>query len=156
MNTKLTLEVLNDLIEVNGLRIWNYQFIFERPSPEISAALHTLFGQIIDQGQRLQNELEIQFVEMAQDLPPGGRSPGVILRVWNVVKSSFPDDRAMPLHEFLDSGERAVLKAYDYAVELPGIMKHCRELIAGQRQELIAFYERHEQLYKEDQLMLLS
>ncbi|GGH04375.1 hypothetical protein GCM10007415_45850 [Parapedobacter pyrenivorans] len=59
MNVNLTLEVLNDLIEINGLRIWNYQFIFERPNREISAELCTLFSQMIDQGQHLQNELEL-------------------------------------------------------------------------------------------------
>ncbi len=154
MNTNLTLEVLNDLIEINGLRIWNYQFVFERPNHEINVELHTLFGQIIDQGQHFQNELEVQFVEIAQDLPPGGCSPGVILHVWDVVKSSFTHDGAMPLSEFFDKGERAVLKAYDYAVKLPGIIKPCQELVDEQRHELIIFYQRYKQLYKENQPML--
>jgi len=155
MNANLTLEVLNDLIEINGLRIWNYQFIFERPNHETSAELCTLFSQMIDQGQHLQNELELQFVEIAHDLPPGGCSPGVILRVWAVVKSAFPHDGAMPLSEFLDKGERAVLKAYDYAVKLPDIIKTCHELIDEQRQELVSFYQQYRSLYKEDQQLML-
>ncbi|MGK6351478.1 DUF2383 domain-containing protein [Parapedobacter sp. DT-150] len=148
----LTLEVLNDLIEVNGERIWSYQAMLEGPGDQTDAALNGVFEQMITQGQRLQDELELKYVELAHDLPARGSPSGIILRAWNLVKSAFSNKGSLSATEFFDKGERALLKAYRFAQKQSDIIPSARELIALQRRELTAFYRQYKQLYKNHQL----
>lgn len=149
----LTLEVLNDLIEVNGERIWSYQAMLEGPGDQTDVELNGVFEQIITQGQRLQDELELKYVELAHDLPARGSPSGIILRAWNLVKSAFINKKSsLSATEFFDKGERALLKAYQFAQKQSDIIPSAKELIAGQRRELMAFYHQYKQLYKNHQL----
>ncbi len=148
MNPKKTLELLNDLIEVNGQRIWSYQAVLEGPADATDIELNMIFEQIIVQSQRLQEELEVEFVALANDLPTRGNPTGTILRAWNAVKTIFSDRPSIPISEFFDTGERALLKAYRYAEKQAGVVPVVRDLVVRQKQELSAFYRQYKQLYR--------
>lgn len=137
----LTLEALSDLIAINGLRIWSYQSLFEQCGYPVGEEWPRLLDYMIGQGQRWQDELEVAFVELAADLPVSGQTPGSVLRVWNETKSAFPPCRSEEINNFFGHVERAVLKAYDCALEHSNLLEPSNGLIAKQRQELLAFYE---------------
>ncbi|MBK1441574.1 DUF2383 domain-containing protein [Parapedobacter sp. ISTM3] len=144
-----TLEVLNDLIEVNGQRIWSYQAVLEGPADRADDELNRVFEQIIAQGQRLQEDLELEFVALAHDLPAKGKPSGTILRAWNVVKATFAKNgNSLSIYEFFNTGERALLKAYQYAERQEGLFPTARKLIVSQKAELSTFYRQYKQLYK--------
>lgn len=150
---KATLEVLNDLVEVNGQRIWSYEAALEGTgNNNAEGKIHEVFEQIVAQGQQLQEELELQFVELANDLPTRGNPKGTVLQTWDIVKSIFARKDSMPISEFFDVGERALLSAYRYAEKRRGLVPSCKKLIARQKAELLAFYRRHKQLYRNHQL----
>ncbi|MFC3199029.1 hypothetical protein ACFOET_15500 [Parapedobacter deserti] len=113
----VTLEVLNDLIEVNGQRIWSYEAVRGRSAGQADDELSRMLEQIIIQGQRLQEELEVEYVALNNDLPTRGNPKGVILRAWDIVRSTFDKKGKGPMSisEYFDTGERAMLKAYRYA-----------------------------------------
>ena len=97
-------------------------------------------------------------LEVLNDLPARGNPTGTILQAWNTVKSIFARKDAMPINEFFDTGERALLKAYRYALRQADIMPSCRKLITRQKAELSAFYRQYRQLYRSHDLrgILLS
>lgn len=146
-----TLGIINDLIEVNGQRIWNYQVVLKGHSGAPNPELYGIFEQIVEQGQRFQEALELQFVELAHDLPVRGHPTGVILRAWKVVKMMFAETASMSPCVLFDKGEQAMLKAYDYAAKQVALMPW-QEVISGQRHELLAFYRRYKSLYRDRQL----
>src|SRR5690606_22173708 len=143
MEAKATLALLNDLIAVNGERIWSYQAVLDGPVDRADEDLRRVFEEIIIQGQRLQEELEVEYVELAHDLPAKMGPTGAILRTWNVLKATFPKKEPMPINEFFDKGERAILKAYRYAEEQQGLADTVRRLITKQHRELSSFYNHY-------------
>lgn len=147
-----TLEIINDLIEVNGQRIWNYQVILAGSGDTPDLELFGVFEQIVDQGQRFQEALELQFVDLAHDLPNRGHPSGVILRTWGIVKALFSETSSITTSMAFDSGERATLKAYRYAKKyISGAST--QRIIANQQHELIAFYHQYKSLYRERQFV---
>lgn len=148
-----TLEIINDLIEVNGQRIWNYQVILAGSSGASDLELRGVFEQIVDQGQRFQEALELQFVELTHDLPNRGDPSGVILRTWGIVRAMFSETPAMPTSIVFDRGERAMLKAYRYAKKY-AFGASIQKIIASQQRELMAFYHQYKSLYRERQFAL--
>lgn len=148
-----TLEIINDLIEVNGQRIWNYQVVLKQSSDIPDLELYGVFEQIVDQSRRFQEALELQFVELAHDLPKRGHPSGTILRAWRVVKGLFPQTTFVPIFVIFDKGERALLKAYRYAEKHTSTTSASHKLIANQQRELSAFYHRYKSLYRERQLV---
>src|SRR5690606_14531859 len=68
-NYLTTLDVLHDLIQVNGLRVCGYQPIIENRSDAVSSPWYVLLDEIICQSRRWQDELEVQVVELTGDLP---------------------------------------------------------------------------------------
>lgn len=148
-----TLEIINDLIVVNGQRIWNYQIVLKRSNDIPDLALYGVFEQIVDQSQRFQEALELQFLELAHDLPKSGNPSGTILRAWRVVKALFSQTSFMPSCVIFDTGERALLKAYRYAEKHTSTTSALHTLIASQQRELSAFYHHYRSLYKERQLV---
>ncbi|PPK99112.1 hypothetical protein [Parapedobacter indicus] len=147
-----TLEIINDLIEVNGQRIWNYQVVFKGFNGDPDLELYGVFEQIVDQGQRFQEALELQFVALAHDLPNRGYPNGTILRTWEVVKALFRSTSSLPISLVFDKGERAMLKAYQYA-EKHIYGTSSQKIIAGQQRELVAFYRQYKSLYKDRQFV---
>ncbi len=146
-HSETILELLSDLIEVNGQRIWSYQVVLEDAVDGTDIELKMVFEQIITQGQRLQEELEVEFVRLAHDLPARGNPKGTILRAWDIVKSSFANQN-MTINEFFDTGERALLKAYRYAEMNADVPPTTKKLIKRQKQELLVFYDQYQHLYQ--------
>jgi len=149
---RITLGIINDLIEVNGQRIWNYQVVFKGLNSIPDSELYGVFEQIVDQGQRFQEALELQFVALTHDLPNRGDPSGAILRTWEVVKAIFRGSSPMPISAAFDKGERAMLKAYQYA-EKHICGASSQKIIMGQQRELLAFYQQYKSLYRERQFV---
>lgn len=141
-----TQALLNDLIEVNGQRIISYQSMLGH-SVKHTNAEQELFEEIIVQGQELQNELEVEFVSLTRDLPKRGDPNGLILQVWGGVSSFLVNKRSVAIGELFDKGERALIKAYQYAEKQLNMPKRTKTLITRQKKELSAFYKRYKQLY---------
>lgn len=148
-----TLEIINDLITVNGQRIWNYQLALKAGSNTSDLELRGILEQIVDQSQRFQEALEVQFLELAHDLPKRGDPSGTIARAWRIVKALFPKSTLVPICVAFDKGERALLKAYRYAEKHTSTASSLHKLIAIQKRELAAFYHQYKSLYRERQFV---
>lgn len=140
-NYLTTLDVLHDLIQVNGLRVCGYQPIIENRSDAVSSPWYVLLDEIICQSQRWQDELEVQVVELTGDLPANRGGGGELIRLWDTHKHAAAD-AVEPLEARLFSeGESALLQVYEQAAESVHSPMVCKQLIASQLDELMAFYD---------------
>lgn len=135
-NNEETIDVLNDLIQINNDRIEGYEKALK--DTHDSSSYDTLFNQMIRQSQGYKQQL-VQEVRTIGGDPDWNETTnsGKIYRVWMDVKATFTgksDKSALELCEF---GEDAAQKAYDEAlssdVTLPASV---RSLLVSQKSEL--------------------
>src|SRR5690606_41857129 len=85
-----TLEIINDLITVNGQRIWKYQLALKAGSNTSDLELRGILEQIVDQSQGFQEALEVQFRELAHDLASRADPSGTRGRAGGLVRAVIP------------------------------------------------------------------
>lgn len=148
------LGVLNDLIDVNGQRIWSYQGLLAGTDDKRrDEQLNLIVEEVVIQGQRLQEELELEYVDLAQDLPVKGATSGTVLHAWDLVMSLFADERSKSIRELLGKGERAFITAYRHAGAHPALVPPVNRLIQRQARELSLFYSRYKRFYQSCRLI---
>ena len=121
-----TIEILNDLIRINRDRIAGYEKAAEGIEEE-DEGLESLFHQLADESQRIQEELTEAVIahggEPAEDTTVSGK----IYRIWMGVKDTFAGDDIKSTLEACEFGEDAAQKAYAEALkdtsELPETLR---------------------------------
>jgi uncharacterized protein (TIGR02284 family) len=139
-NTKETIEVLNDLIEINNDRIVGY----ERAIKESKAAdndLKTLYASMIAESHKIKIELATEVQTLGSEITQGTTTRGKIYRAWMDVKAVFTGHDRHTVLENCEAGEDAAQRAYEMALNNDGLPAYIRELIGEQQQVLKASHD---------------
>lgn len=134
VTTDNTVEVLNDLIEINNDRIAGYEKSLEELKGK-DANLKNYFLKYIDQSRQLKLALGTEVEVLHGTMESGTTASGKLYRAWMDVKSAFTSGSEKTVLNSAEYGEDAAQKAYTSALE-EDLPAHIRELIASQQQEL--------------------
>lgn len=132
---KETIEILNDLIQINNDRITGY----EKAIKELKDGdndLKILFENMIDESRKARLALgeEVQVLGGTMDM--GTTNSGKIYRAWMDVKAVFTGYDRQTVLANCHTGEDAAQKAYNTALEAEHLPAYLRELIFAQQQDL--------------------
>lgn len=135
-NTQATVQILNDLIQINNDRIEGYQRA-SKDLKEDDADLKSLFIRLIGQSQGYKLALGTEVSAFGKDIETGTTTSGKIHRVWLDVKAAFTGHDTHNVLEECEFGEDAILKAYRTALEDENLPAYLRETISQQESELL-------------------
>ena len=135
-NTKETIEVLNDLIQINNDRITGYEKAIKETKPE-DDDLKVLYATMIAESHRIKIALATEVQSMGAEVEQGTTTGGKIYRAWMDVKAMFAGNDRQTVLANCESGEQAVQRAYRMALnrDLP---TYIRELLTRQQEALYA------------------
>ena len=139
-NQTVTIETLNDLIEINNDRIAGYEKAIEELHPEDSD-LKSLFAQMIVESQKLKMALATEVQSFNADIETGTTNSGKIYRAWMDVKAIFTGHDRKTVLNNCEFGEDAAQKAYKTALESEDLSANLREIISQQKTELRASHD---------------
>lgn len=134
-NINKTVEVLNDLIQINNDRIEGYQ----KANEELKATdtdLHNLFTSFITQSADLKLALEAEIATLGGEIETGTTTSGKIYRIWMDVKLLFTGKDRQAILDTCEFGEDAAQKAYREAEKSDDIPLDVRQLISTQKVDL--------------------
>ncbi|MFT3935934.1 MAG: PA2169 family four-helix-bundle protein [Chitinophagaceae bacterium] len=134
VTTTESIEVLNDLIEINNDRIVGY----ERALKELSSAdadLKALFTSMIDESRKIRVDLAGEVQSLGGEFEAGTTTSGKLYRAWMDVKAVFTGSDRYTILSNCEYGEDAAQKAYRDALEedIPG---YIRTTLQAQQQML--------------------
>jgi uncharacterized protein (TIGR02284 family) len=135
-NTQATVEILNDLIQINNDRIEGYQ----RASKDLKdgdTELKSLFTRFIGQSQGYRLALGTEVSAFGKDIETSTTTSGKIHRAWLDVKAAFTGHDTHNVLEECEFGEDAILKANRTALEYENLPSYMRETISQQESELL-------------------
>jgi uncharacterized protein (TIGR02284 family) len=138
-NTKETIEVLNDLIQINNDRIMGYERAIRDAKPE-DTDLKILYASMVAESHRMKIALATEVQTLGAEIEQGTTTSGKIYRAWDDIKAVFTGhDRSATLLN-CENGEEAAQHAYQNALdhELPS---YIRELLSRQQDALKASLE---------------
>ena len=138
--TTETIEILNDLVEINNDRIVGY----ERALGEVSDSdtdLKSLFTSMIDESRKIRVDLAGEVQALGGEFEAGTTTSGKLYRAWMDVKAVFTGKDRHAILANCEFGEDAAQKAYKEALEedLPG---YIRTTLEAQKSMLRASHDR--------------
>jgi uncharacterized protein (TIGR02284 family) len=139
-STKQTIEILQDLIQINNDRIIGY----ERAIKELNHGdedLKILFAAMIAESHHAKLDLAEEVQVMGKDVEGGTTSGGKIYRVWMDVKSLFTGHSRHAILDNCHMGEDAAQKAYASALAQEDLPAYLRELIHAQMRTFKASHD---------------
>lgn len=135
--TEKSVEVLNDLIEINNDRIDG----FDRAGKELGEAdvdLKAVFEKFASDSRRNVQELSAAVGQAGGEVETGNTATGTIHRAWLDVKATFTGHDRHSILEECERGEDAIKKAYREALSPDnGLSAQFSELVAQQQQAII-------------------
>jgi uncharacterized protein (TIGR02284 family) len=134
-NTKDTVEILNDLIQINNDRIAGYEKAIKESKPE-DEDLKVLYASMIAEGHRIRIALATEVQTLGAETEQGTTTSGKIYRAWMDVKAVFAGHDRHAVLENCEAIEDAVQKAYRTALSSDALPAYIRELLAQQQQTL--------------------
>ncbi|MBK0378457.1 ferritin-like domain-containing protein [Mucilaginibacter segetis] len=136
-----SIEVLNDLIEINNDRIAGFEKAIADIRDE-NVDLKELFQQYSAQSRRFSQELTQLVASEGGEAETGNSAGGTLHRAWIDVKSLFSNnDRASILNE-AERGEDAIKKAYKQALSEGELSVDATTRVSTQAQEINAAHDR--------------
>ncbi len=139
-NEEIT-EVLNDLIRINRDRISGYETAAENLD-DADATLKTLFYQLSDESQKLNEELSVEVRAFGGEPAESTTLSGKIYRTWMDIKDAFSADDAKTALDLCEYGEDAAQKAYAEAIDASrDFPESVQSLIRNQRTILKASHD---------------
>jgi uncharacterized protein (TIGR02284 family) len=139
-NTKETIEVLNDLIQINNDRIIGYEKAIKETKPE-DEDLKILFATMIAESHRNKIALATEVQTMGAEVENGTTTSGKIYRAWMDVKAVFTGHDRHTVLANCEAGEDAAKKAYRTALEHESLPAYIRELLVQQAGALLASHD---------------
>ena len=139
-NTKETIEVLNDLIQINNDRITGYEKAIRETKAE-DEDLKILFATMIAESHRNKIALATEVQTMGADVENGTTTSGKIYRAWMDVKAVFTGHDRHTILANCEAGEDAAKKAYRTALEHEALPAYIRELLVQQEGALLASHD---------------
>jgi uncharacterized protein (TIGR02284 family) len=132
--TTETIEVLNDLIQINNDRIAGYEKAIRETKPE-DDDLKVLFATMIAESHRIRIALSTEVQALGADTEQGTTATGRIYRAWMDVKKALGGNGRHSLLASCESIEDSTQKAYRSALshDLPSFI---RDLLLQQQEAL--------------------
>src|SRR6202020_2078471 len=126
-NTTETIEVLNDLLQINNDRIIGYEKAIRETKPE-DDDLKILYATMIAESHRNKIALATEVQSMGGDVDNGTTARGKIYRAWMDVKAVFTGHNRHSILANCEAGEDAAQRAYRTALEHEALPAYIREL----------------------------
>jgi|SRR5882724_4942137 len=139
-NTKETIEVLNDLIQINNDRIVGYERAIKESQDEDND-LKTLYASMIAESHNIRIALATEVQTLGAEVDMSTTTSGKIYRAWMDVKAVFTGHDRHAVLENCEAGEDAAQRAYESARNHEGLPVYIREMIAEQQQVLKASHD---------------
>ena len=135
-----TIEILNDLVEINNDRIVGYEKAI-RELKEEDEDLKVLFLNMIDESRQARLDLGNEVQVLGGVMEQGTTASGKIYRAWMDVRALFSGHDRHSVLANCHKGEDAAQGAYKSALESDSLPSHLREMIENQQQILKASHD---------------
>lgn len=138
-DVKDTIEVLNDLVQINNDRIVAYEKAIRATKTE-DTDLKILYASMVAEGHRIKIALATEVQALGAEIEQGTTTSGKIYRGWMDVKAIFTGHNRHTILANCLAGEEAIQKAYRTALthDLPA---YIRELLIRQQDTLLTSLE---------------
>ena len=131
-----TVEVLNDLIEINNDRVTGYEKAVEE-AKNIDIDLQAIFSKMADESRKYKAELAGEVTNLGGEPSKDTTNLGKIYRAWMDVKATFTGKDRHAILASCEYGEDAAQKAYKEALASSAeIDTDTRQLIVKQQETL--------------------
>jgi uncharacterized protein (TIGR02284 family) len=134
-NNKETIEVLNDLIQINNDRVEGYEKAIRETKSE-DEDLKVLYASMIAESHRNKIALASEVQALGGEVETGTTTSGKIYRAWMDVKAVFGGHDRHSILSNCEAGEDAAQRAYRTALENEAIPAYIRDLLTQQQQTL--------------------
>ncbi|MBN8854668.1 MAG: aldehyde dehydrogenase [Sphingobacteriales bacterium 50-39] len=134
-NTKETIEVLNDLIQINNDRIAGYEKAIKETKSE-DEDLKVLYASMIAESHRNKIALATEVQALGVEAEKGTTTSGKIYRAWMDVKAVFSGHDRHTVLANCEAVEDAAQRAYRTALEHEGLPAFISDLLTQQQQTL--------------------
>jgi uncharacterized protein (TIGR02284 family) len=134
-SNKETIEVLNDLIQINNDRIAGYEKAIKETKPE-DEDLKVMYASMIAESHRIKITLATEVQTMGAEVGQGTTSSGKIYRAWMDVKAVFTGHDRHTVLANCEAGEDAAQRAYRTALEHTDLPAYIRDLLVRQKESL--------------------
>lgn len=139
-NKKETIEVLNDLVQINNDRITGYERAIKE-TPEADSDLKPLYASMIAESHKIKITLATEIQLLGADVQKGTTAGGKIYRAWMDVKAMFTGHDRHAVLENCEAGEDAAQKAYKMALGHRDLPAYLRDILSEQQQVLKASHD---------------
>lgn len=113
-NNQKTIDVLNELVEINNDRVAGY----EQAAKEIEEEdLKGVFNKLADDSRKCQDELASQVQKLGGTAKKGTSTSGKVYRVWMDVRSALTNKDRHAVLSSCETGEDVAVKAYEEAMD---------------------------------------
>ena len=138
-NNRETIEVLNDLVQINNDRIIGYERAIRDSKPE-DTDLKILYASMVAESHRMKIALATEVQTLGAEIEQGTTTSGKIYRAWDDIKAVFTGHDRLATLVNCETGEEAAQRAYRQALnhDLPA---YIRELLSRQQEALKASLE---------------
>ena len=137
MTTTIDGEVLNDLLRINKDRISGYERAVNELDDTEDADLKQLFQNYIENSNSFITELSEILAKMEEPVATGTTGMGKIYGVWMEIKAFFTGNDRQTILNSCEAMEDAVKKAYESALNQPGLLPYTFLLIERQNKLLL-------------------
>jgi len=139
--TEKTIDVLQDLIEINNDRVAGFEKVLADINDE-NIDLKALFQEYAAQSRKFSQELTAVTAVRGGEAETGNSVAGTLHRAWIDVKALFGgSDRESILNE-AERGEDAIKKAYETAVTDGNLSGEALSLVTRQAQEIRSAHDK--------------
>ena len=134
-NTRETIEVLNDLMQINNDRITGYERAI-RETKSDDDDLKILYATMIAESHRNKIALATELQALGAEVEQGTTTSGKIYRGWMDVKAIFTGHNRDTILSNCEAVEDATQRAYHTALEHEALPAYIRELLVRQEEAL--------------------
>lgn len=135
IQNEATVEILNDLIEINNDRIEGYDKAIKE-STEENADLKELFEHMIRESHECKLALSTEVLVLKGETADGTTTRGKIYRTWMDVRAVFTGHDRYNILANCERGEDAAQSAYKSALNEEDLPKFLYDLVAEQQAKL--------------------
>jgi len=130
-----TVEILNDLIEINNDRIAGYDKAIKESIAE-NSDLKSLFEHMILESHDCKMALSTEVLVLKGETAEGTTNSGKIYRAWMDIKATFTGHDRHSILANCEKGEDAAQTAYKTALADENLPHYLHDMVAGQKAKL--------------------
>lgn len=139
-NTRETIEVLNDLVQINNDRITGYEKALRETRPE-DDDLKILYATMIAESHRNKIALATEVQALGAEVEQGTTTSGKIYRAWMDIRAIFTGNSRLTILANCQAVEDATQEAYHSALEHEALPAYIRDLLVRQDEALRSNHE---------------